>query len=183
MLVAEGLRFSVGLVLLAAAVGKCRSIDKFTPTLKALQIPGQAARTVAGFLIAVEFLLGLPLIMGVMTRATTAAAITLFLGFMAVSVVGAASSNTVDYYCFGSGRSILGWPTFVRASVLCGAVLLAAVISTQTSGPWFEARLASCAVGAAVVAIAVMAQAGNNLKAVRRARLTLSARANTDASA
>lgn len=126
-LLATACRLTLAAVLIAAAVGKARALDRFAATLAALAPPPLSSsrwrRAAAGAIAAAELLIALALLAGgSAARYGAAAALALLLGFTAVLLVALARRQGVSCNCFGGGeRPISGWDVLRNLFLMAAA--------------------------------------------------------------
>ena len=157
------LRLGVGIVLLAAAAAKVRSRADLPDILRGYGIGAGLARPAAVALVAVEVVLGLLLLAGVVPLAVSLASVGLGLVFVgAVARVRAAGVQRLRCGCFGTAERSTGF-LLARAAAFTGLAGLAAAATaygapTLTREDWLVVAVAVLAVvvlalGALVLAL------------------------------
>lgn len=114
------LRFTVGLALLSAAVGKLKNLPAFARGVLQYRIlPNWMAKPYAYLLAFAELTIGGLLVLGKWTPQAALGAALILMSFGIAVAVNIARRRVMPCYCFGAGRdSQLGWATFGRIVVL-----------------------------------------------------------------
>ncbi len=106
-------RFTVGFVLIIAAIPKIADPSSFAKSIEAYQlIPAIFINLTALLIPWGELLIGIFLIVGVMLRGSAILSASLFAAFSIIIAVSLMRGLTIDCGCFGSNSSPLSWMRF-----------------------------------------------------------------------
>ncbi len=123
-------RFTVGFVLIIAAIPKIADPASFAKSIEAYQlIPAIFINLTALFIPWGELIIGIFLIAGFMLRSNAILSALLFATFSVIIAVSLLRGLSIDCGCFGANSSPLSWMRFVEDIVL----MLFSIIIYQTS--------------------------------------------------